>query len=137
MTGWWLSFAGERGTFGRGLCGEGRLLVKDEERLRSISEALSIPRVERHIFLCADQTTPRCAPREQTQALWSHLKRRLKELDLTSAPPPWQGKPEVEATSAEPGDGSIVRSKVDCLRICEQGDICVVYPAGTWYPHLP
>lgn len=136
MTGWWLSFAGERGTYGRGLCGEGRFLVKDEERLRSISEALSIPRVERHIFLCADQTTPRCAPREQTQALWSHLKRRLKELDLTSAPPPWQGKPEVEATSAEPGDGSILRSKVDCLRICEQGAICVVYPEGTWYANL-
>jgi len=110
--------------------------VNAQERLQAISEALSIPRVERHIFLCADQTTPRCAPREQTHALWSYLKRRLKELDLASAPPPWHGKPEAEAISAEPGDGSILRSKVDCLRICEQGAICVIYPEGTWYANL-
>lgn len=107
-----------------------------EERLEAITEALSLPRVERHIFLCADQTTPRCAPREQTHALWSHLKRRLKDLDLASAPPPWSGKPEAEATPVEPGQGSVLRSKVDCLRICEQGAICVVYPEGTWYANV-
>ncbi|MGH8870727.1 MAG: (2Fe-2S) ferredoxin domain-containing protein [Acidimicrobiia bacterium] len=107
-----------------------------EERLEAITEALSIPRVERHIFLCADQTTPRCAPREETNALWSHLKRRLKDLDLASAPPPWSGKPEAEATPVGPGQGSVLRSKVDCLRICEQGAICVVYPEGTWYANV-
>jgi (2Fe-2S) ferredoxin len=32
-----------------------------------------------------------------------------------------------------PGTGSVLRSKVDCLRVCEQGPICVVYPEGTWY----
>lgn len=106
------------------------------ERLDAISEALSIPRVERHIFLCADQTTPRCAPREVTHALWSHLKTRLKDLGLASAPPPWSGKPDAEVTAVEPGDGSVLRSKVDCLRICEQGAICVVYPEGTWYAAL-
>jgi (2Fe-2S) ferredoxin len=110
--------------------------VNDEERLRAISEALSIPRVERHIFLCADQTTPQCAPREQTNALWSHLKRRLKELDLASAPPRWHGNADAVATPVEPGNGSVLRSKVDCLRICEQGAICVVYPEGTWYANL-
>jgi (2Fe-2S) ferredoxin len=26
-----------------------------------------------------------------------------------------------------------LRSKVDCLRICESGPIAVVYPEGTWY----
>ncbi|MGH3668987.1 MAG: (2Fe-2S) ferredoxin domain-containing protein, partial [Acidimicrobiia bacterium] len=36
----------------------------------------------------------------------------------------------------ERGDGSVLRSKVDCLRICEQGAICVVYPEGTWYAGL-
>ena len=29
-----------------------------------------------------------------------------------------------------------LRSKVDCLRICEQGAIAVVYPEGTWYAGL-
>ncbi len=106
------------------------------QRLESIADALSIPRVGRHIFLCADQTTPKCAPREETSELWSHLKRRLKELDLTSAPPIWYGKPGVEATPVPAGDGSVLRNKVDCLRICEQGPIAVVYPEGTWYAHL-
>ena len=110
--------------------------MSPEERLESISEALSIPRVERHIFLCADQSTPRCAPREVTHELWAHLKRRLKETGMASAPPPWQGNPEREALPVEPGDGRVLRSKVDCLRICEQGPICVVYPEGTWYAHL-
>lgn len=110
--------------------------VNPEERLEAISEALSIPRVRRHIFLCADQTTPRCAPVEETHALWAHLKRRLKDLGLASAPPPWSGKPALPAEPVEPGDGTVLRSKVDCLRICEQGAICVVYPEGTWYANL-
>ena len=106
------------------------------ERLDVITEALSIPRVERHIFLCADQTNPKCAPREVTHALWIHLKTRLKDLGLVSAPPPWSGKPNAEAIPVEGGHGSVLRSKVDCLRICEQGAICVVYPEGTWYAGL-
>ena len=110
--------------------------MNDEERLDAIAEALSIPRAERHIFLCADQTTPKCASREVTNALWTHLKTRLKDLGMASAPPPWSGRPEAEATPVEPGDGTVLRSKVDCLRICEQGAICVVYPEGTWYAGL-
>lgn len=108
-------------------------LMEPRERLESIADALSIPRAQRHIFLCADQTTPKCAPREETHELWSHLKKRLKELDLASAPPGWYGKPGVDATPVPPGDGSVLRNKVDCLRICEQGPIAVVYPEGTWY----
>ena len=110
--------------------------MNPQERLEAIAEAESIPRASRHIFLCADQTTPKCAPRETTNELWRHLKSRLKELGLTSAPPSWYGNAESEATPVEPGDGSVLRSKVDCLRICEQGPICVVYPEGTWYANL-
>lgn len=106
------------------------------ERLENIARAVSIPTAKRHIFLCADQTTPRCASRETTNALWAHLKRRLKELGLTSAPPTWYGKPTVEAKPCPPGGGSVLRSKVDCLRICERGPIAVVYPDGTWYSDL-
>lgn len=110
--------------------------MNGEERLDLIAEALSIPRARRHIFLCADQTNPKCAPRDVTHALWIHLKDRLKDLGLASAPPPWSGKTDAEATPVEPGDGIVLRSKVDCLRICEQGAICVVYPEGTWYANL-
>jgi (2Fe-2S) ferredoxin len=110
--------------------------MNQTDRLDAIAEALSVPRVERHIFLCADQTTPKCAPREVTHELWAYLKSRLKETGLASAPPVWSGKPDAEATPVEPGQGSVLRSKVDCLRICEQGAICVVYPEGTWYANL-
>jgi (2Fe-2S) ferredoxin len=107
--------------------------VNPQQRLVAIAEAQSIPRARRHIFLCADQATPKCAPREQTNELWRHLKTRLKELGLTSPPPSWSGNPDAEPTPVVPGDGSVLRSKVDCLRICEQGAICVVYPEATWY----
>lgn len=110
--------------------------MKSDERLTRIAEALSIPRVKRHIFLCADQTNPRCAPREETNKLWRHLKTRLKDLDAASAPPKWQGDMEAAPDTVEVGTGTVLRSKVNCLRICEQGCIAVVYPEGTWYANL-
>jgi (2Fe-2S) ferredoxin len=110
--------------------------VKPEERLENIARALSIPTAQRHIFMCADQTTPNCAPREITHELWGHLKSRLKALGVTSAPPPWYAKSNLDPHPVEPGGGTVLRSKVDCLRICEQGCIAVVYPEGTWYAGL-
>jgi (2Fe-2S) ferredoxin len=110
--------------------------VNPDQRLSEIAGALSISRARRHIFLCADQTNPRCAPVEETHRLWSHLKSRLKELNLTSAPPKWQGDMGHDPDSVEPGAGTVLRSKVDCLRVCEQGCIAVVYPEGTWYARL-
>jgi (2Fe-2S) ferredoxin len=110
--------------------------VEPDERLTQIAQALSIPRVRRHIFLCADQTNAKCAPREETHRLWAHLKRRLKALDATSAPPKWQGDMDNDPDPVEPGSGSVLRTKADCLRICEQGCIAVVYPEGTWYAGL-
>jgi (2Fe-2S) ferredoxin len=110
--------------------------VEPQERLTQIADALSIPRVQRHIILCADQTNPKCAPREETNKLWRHLKGRLKELDAASAPPKWQGDMGHDPDPVEPGTGTVLRTKADCLRICEQGCIAVVYPEGTWYAGL-
>jgi (2Fe-2S) ferredoxin len=110
--------------------------VEPQERLENIAEALSIPRVQRHILLCADQTNDKCAPRSVTNELWTHLKNRLKTLDAASAPPKWQGDMDRDPDPAEPGHGSVLRTKADCLRICEQGCIAVVYPEGTWYANL-
>ena len=107
-----------------------------EQRLQQIAEALSIPRVQRHIFLCADQTNPKCASREETNLLWRHLKRRLKELEAATAPPQWQGDMDHDPEPVVPGAGTVLRTKADCLRICEQGCIAVVYPEGTWYAGL-
>lgn len=104
------------------------------ERLTAISDVLGIGRLRHHVLLCADQSVPRCSTLEESQETWRYLKGRLKELDLASAPPAWRG---VDIESPPPahtaGLGSVLRSKVDCLRICESGPICVVYPEGIWY----
>jgi (2Fe-2S) ferredoxin len=85
------------------------------ERLVQIAEKLQIAKVRRHIFLCADQTTPKCAPKEEGLASWEYLKTRLAELGLLE------------------GKDCVYRTKANCLRICEHGPIAVVYPDGTWY----
>jgi (2Fe-2S) ferredoxin len=75
---------------------------------------LGIPVLRRHIFLCADQTKPRCCPREASLESWDFLKRRLAELSLVAS-------------------GGIYRTKANCLQICSIGPIAVVYPEGCWY----
>ena len=85
------------------------------ERLAKLVEQLQIQNIRRHIFLCADQTKPMCATREEGLASWNYLKRRLEELGLTQA------------------EECVYRTKANCLRICQQGPIAVVYPDGTWY----
>jgi (2Fe-2S) ferredoxin len=83
--------------------------------LGEVAANLGIGRIRRHIFLCADQTKPQCAPRDVTNVSWDYLKRRLAELGQMGGP------------------ACIYRTKVNCLRICQQGPIAVVYPEGTWY----
>jgi (2Fe-2S) ferredoxin len=85
------------------------------DRLFQIAEKLQIASVHRHIFLCADQTTPKCSTREDSLASWEYLKKRLAELGLLE------------------GENCVYRTKANCLRICEHGPIAVVYPDGTWY----
>jgi len=81
-----------------------------EERL----DRLGVPHIRRHIFLCCDQTKPKCCGRESSLESWDFLKRRLTQLRLTGA-------------------GGIYRTKANCLQVCEQGPVAVVYPEGSWY----
>ena len=106
----------------------------ETQRIDAITGALGIGRLQRHVFLCAQQSTPRCSSYEDSDETWRYLKKRLKELDLASAPPPWRGNDLDQPPPETPrGTGTVLRSKVDCLRICEQGPIAVIYPEGTWY----
>ena len=107
--------------------------MADLDRLEKIAAALSIGGAQRHIFLCAQQSTPRCSTAAESGEVWTYLKNRLKELELTSPPPRWRGDFDVEPPSAPAGTGRVLRSKVDCFRVCEQGPIAVVYPDGVWY----
>jgi len=103
-------------------------------RLASISGSLGIGALDKHIFLCAQQSTPRCSTYEDSAAVWRYLKRRLKELDLASAPAAWRGDDiDKEPPEGPVSGGTVLRSKVDCLRVCERGPIAVVYPDGVWY----
>ena len=108
--------------------------MADLDRLKKIAGALSIGRAPRHIFLCAEQSTPRCSTASESGKVWAYLKNRLKELDLTSPPPRWRGdftnEPPPETVT---GTGTVLRSKVDCFRVCEQGPIAVVHPDAVWY----
>ena len=82
--------------------------------LEKIMDAMGIPVIKRHIFLCADQTKPKCCDKARSIESWNYLKRRLKELGLSEK-------------------GGIYRTKANCLRVCEQGPTAVVYPEGVWY----
>ena len=84
------------------------------DRLEATVRGLGIDRIERHIFLCSDQTDPKCSERDASLESWRFLKRRLTELDLLK-------------------EGGVYRTKANCLRVCLQGPIAVVYPEGTWY----
>lgn len=109
-----------------------------DERLHAIAGALGIGGLDHHVFLCATPTTPKCSGTEESAATWRHLKARLKELGLSSAPPAWRSRdidaaPPVHAAPTDGPPGTVLRSKVDCLRVCERGPIAVVYPEGVWY----
>jgi (2Fe-2S) ferredoxin len=75
---------------------------------------LHLGEIRRHILLCCDQTKPKCCEKETGLASWDYLKRRLKELGLV-------------------GTGGVYRTKVNCLQVCQDGPIAVVYPDGVWY----
>lgn len=83
-----------------------------KQQLATRAANLAIPQIEKHLFLCADQTKPLCCQKELSLQAWDYLKRRLKELDL---------------------EAKIFRTKANCLRVCDRGPILLVYPDGVWY----
>ena len=84
------------------------------EALQAIATEKGVTAARRHIFLCCDQTEPKCCKKEEGLASWEYLKRRLRELGLSE-------------------QGGIYRTKANCFRICTGGPIAVVYPEGAWY----
>lgn len=84
------------------------------EELKQRIEKLGLPNIKRHIFLCCDQTKPKCCTKEAGLESWEYLKNRLAELQLST-------------------QGDIYRTKANCLRVCRNGPIAVVYPDGVWY----
>ncbi len=86
--------------------------MKDD--LANITRSLGLEGIRRHIFLCCDQTKPKCCDKSAGLESWEYLKRRVKELQLE-------------------GHVGIFRTKANCLQVCALGPIAVVYPEGVWY----
>jgi (2Fe-2S) ferredoxin len=84
------------------------------EELAEKARQLAVPQMQRHIFLCCDQSKPKCCDRDLSLESWTFLKKRLLQLGLLR-------------------DGGVYRTKANCLQICEHGPIAVVYPEGVWY----
>ncbi|MBV8801496.1 MAG: (2Fe-2S) ferredoxin domain-containing protein [Gammaproteobacteria bacterium] len=85
----------------------------NEELIKRINKC-GLKNIKRHIFLCCDQTKPKCCTQEAGLIAWEYLKNRLEELNLSQ-------------------HGDIYRTKANCLRVCVQGPIAVIYPDGIWY----
>jgi len=90
-------------------------MVKDAHRgktLKEISELYGIGQFHRHFFLC---TGPDCCTPEQGLAAWDALKAKIKEL-----------YPKLR-------EAKIYRTKVNCLRMCQEGPTALCYPEGKWF----
>ena len=85
------------------------------DQIKAVAASLGLERFSRHIFLCAEPTEAKCCSREAGVASWEFLKRRLKELGLVGPEP------------------KVFRTKANCLRVCVNGPLAVVYPEGVWY----
>src|ERR1700694_4786925 len=87
-----------------------------DDSQRAVAESIGVTVARRHIFLCCDQTNPKCCEKERGMAAWDFLKKRLKELGLSD-------------------QGGILRTKANCLRVWAGGRVAVVLPEGAWYAH--
>ncbi len=93
------------------------VIAQDTIDLQKSVQALGLDNIQRHIFICADQTLDKCCDKESGLEAWTYLKQRLKQLKLD-----------------RPADsGCVFRTKANCLRVCQQGPILLVYPDGVWY----
>jgi (2Fe-2S) ferredoxin len=75
--------------------------------------------VSHHLLLCATPTKALCCPDPALGAAsWDTLKRRVRELGLEDPARP---------------QGIVLRSKADCLRICAEGPVLLIWPDGVVY----
>lgn len=79
---------------------------------------LAQPLIRHHLLLCATPAKAKCCDPDLGARSWDTLKRLVRELDLENPTRP---------------QGMVLRSKVDCLRVCEQGPVLLIWPEGIWY----
>jgi len=93
------------------------MLNEGKHSLAEVAAKLQIGSYRRHVLLCIGGA---CCPPEVGEAAWEALKKELKDRGL----------------SLSSGPNACYRTKVGCLRVCQDGPIAVVYPEGTYYSGL-
>jgi (2Fe-2S) ferredoxin len=83
--------------------------------LSAVAQSLGLEQFRHHIFLCVASEESKCCPKTASLASWEYLKKRLKELNLVGPVP------------------LVFRTRADCLRVCINGPISVIYPECVWY----
>jgi (2Fe-2S) ferredoxin len=79
----------------------------------------AVPLVSHHLLLCATPSKALCCPDPALGAAsWDALKRLVRELGLEDPARP---------------QGIVLRSKADCLRICAEGPVLLIWPDGVVY----
>lgn len=79
------------------------------------------PGIAHHLLLCATPTKPLCCDPALGARSWETLKRLVRQEGLEDP--------------ARPG-GIVLRTKVDCLRICQDGPVLLIWPEGILYSHV-
>jgi (2Fe-2S) ferredoxin len=78
-----------------------------------------MPQISHHLLLCATPTKALCCPDPALGAAsWERLKTLVRELGLDNPDRP---------------QGIVLRTKADCLRICGEGPILLIWPEGIVY----
>ena len=77
-----------------------------------------VQHISHHLLLCAPPKAEGCCQQVEGDRSWNQLKAILKALNLEDPQRP---------------EGIVLRSKVDCLRICHSGPILLIWPEGIWY----
>jgi len=87
--------------------------TKRVETIEQRVERLGIQKFERHALFCVGE---KCCSLAENETVWDALKEHTSQLAQ-------QGK-------------QVYRTKVGCLRVCQQGPIMLVYPEGVWYRNV-
>ena len=74
--------------------------------------------VQHHLLLCATPAKALCGDPRVGAASWSRLKQLIRERGLEQPDRP---------------EGVVLRTKADCLRICAEGPVLLIWPQGTVY----
>jgi (2Fe-2S) ferredoxin len=74
--------------------------------------------VQHHLLLCATPTKPLCGDPAMGAASWQRLKELVRDLGLEDPLRP---------------QGVVLRTKADCLRVCSEGPVLLIWPEGITY----